>query len=250
MCEQIVNEDKKQSYCLVWRNLFEDHLYFSMSVSGTATLGADYDFVGLDGNQGRFDLEMKPGERVKEFLMLIYDDPEIEPEEKINVSIATSNPGYTVKNSTSSIRILDDDATPEVEMSCPSSVTEDDGMLVCVLTRAHALKPLSIDYLYESSATPIDDYGFAEVAGKVLFEKDQTRTTINLSIVDDELIEGEEFLTISLVQNQNFSTVSDLIKTIKIQDNDTIAQVSIDCPIVRAPESLKSVECRLKKKYF
>ena len=161
--------------------------------------------------------------------------------EEVNGSITVSivrdignNPVYSLGATTiASTLMIDNDATSSTIAIADNSVTEgnagDNRTLTFDVTMAQAaMNPITVNYAFGASgdtADLTDDYSDAtttETAGTLAFAAGETRKTITVDVVEDEINEDTETFTITLtlVGPDQGASFSDAVATGTISNDD------------------------------
>lgn len=158
---------------------------------GSAIAGADYQAV-------TGTLVFTNGESVKSFLVPIVDDQLAEGDEFFTVSLSSPSPGSSLLDpSVQTVIIVDNDSG--IRFSSPTySVLEDGARAVITVLRTNFLaSTVSVDYATEDgTATAGLDY--VATSGTLVFTNGETSKTLEVLIIDDTLIEGDETVLLSL----------------------------------------------------
>ena len=149
----------------------------------------------------------------------------------ITLATITADPQLVIdsSNDQASITIADDDsATVSITGSCAGNEAGPTGGVFTVTQSAESSTDTVLTYIVAGSADSVDD--FAALSGTVTIEAGSTSATINISTIDDAVVEALEDITITLATitadpQITIDSASDEA-TITIADNDN-ATVSI-----------------------
>ncbi|WP_288901163.1 Calx-beta domain-containing protein [uncultured Sneathiella sp.] len=210
----------------------------SGSASGTDSgLPGDLDFI----SNGNGTIVIPPGQTQAAFTVTVVDDDVIENLEFFIVAITgVENADIDIKSSQALVVITDDDiglvTLSDVTVDGVgigedgATVGEDTGTLTFVLSLDKAVAPgvtVSVNYQITGTASAGSDY-LTDTLQTVTFEGGElglapgATTTITIPIIDDNLFEGPESLTLTLVGASSNATIdsgSESI-TLTIEDND------------------------------
>ncbi|MET0649770.1 MAG: Calx-beta domain-containing protein, partial [Pyrinomonadaceae bacterium] len=185
---------------------------------GTATAGSDY--VAQSGT-----LTFTPGATVAEISIQLIDDKLVEPDETVNLTLSDPTGSSTLGTpSTTTLNILNDELY-SLQFSAPSySASEAEGGISFTVTLLGnpGATTVSVDYA-TSDGTANERSDYITQSGTLTFEPGATSQTVRILVVDDNLVEGDETLNVSLSNPQPLgagfggSTSAQL----KILDNDT-----------------------------
>ncbi|MEL4898426.1 Calx-beta domain-containing protein, partial [Crocosphaera sp. Alani8] len=189
--------------------------------TSSATLGIDYGFND--------SIYFAPTETSKVVEIDLFNDPEIEETETINLQIVqgSGSDNYTIgTQDTTTVEILDSSPIIEFE-SATYSVNEDEGLsMVVTLTRTG---DVSFDSWVEleavlgtSSATLGIDYGFND---SIYFAPTETSKVVEIDLFNDPEIEETETINLQIVQgsgSDNYTIGTQDTTTVNILDNDNV----------------------------
>lgn len=182
--------------------------------NGTATAGSDY--TAATGT-----LTFNPGESNKTFTVAIAADPLDEDNEVIDLSLSAPTGATLGTPASATLTITDDDPAPTVQFEKPAfSVSEGSGTtLITVTLSAPSGKLVTVSYASsDGSATEGDDY--AAASGVLTFAPGATRQSIELSILEDALIEGNETIDLTLSSPNSAALGDQQSATLTIVDNE------------------------------
>ncbi|MGB7273146.1 MAG: Calx-beta domain-containing protein [Geitlerinemataceae cyanobacterium] len=162
------------------------------------------------------------------FQNFIVDDPFVEPTETINLTL--SNPTGTARlgdRSTATLEIIDNDTA--YQFSSPVFSVLEDGTAIeqiNVIRTGFIDRPGRVTlFSGDGTATFLADYQNTPI--DVEFAAEETVKTVNLPIVNDVLVEGNETVNLALANPSAGSTVGDLNRAkLTILDDDTNLQFS------------------------
>jgi hypothetical protein len=175
-------------------------------LSGTTALTATVEYATTDGSaQAGADylaatgtLTFTPGITLQTFLVPIQDDGLFEGDEALALSL--SNPASaTVVAGTAELLILDDDTAPELsfEPTSYAAVETEASATITVALSGETALTATVEYMTaDAGAEAGSDYLAA--SGTLIFTPGVTAQTFAVSILDDELIEGDEAISLSL----------------------------------------------------
>lgn len=180
----------------------------------TANSGADY------ASQGG-TLTFPPGVTTRNVIVPIVPDNAPEPTETFLVTLLNpTNSAIATAQGTGTIN--DDDATGSFQFSTATSSVGEAGPTVTVTINRSGDTSGVASVGFETSdvsAQQKSDYTFN--SGTVQFGPGDTSKTINVSLVDDALVEGNETFRVNLVNpSGNFVVNFPGINTVTITDND------------------------------
>lgn len=190
--------------------------------NGSATSGTDY--TPFNGT-----LSFADGETRQSFEIPLTNDSRVEKTEYVTLKLSSKTKGASLAKSQTSVRlnIADDEiASPGViEFTAADfSGQEGWGFLSGAVRRTGGhLSGVSVTVLVTGgTATPETDFQFTRVT--LTFAEGQTVLSFAIPVFDDVLVEGEETITLSLVNPTSKSTLGDLASaTVTILDNDSLS---------------------------
>jgi hypothetical protein len=191
-------------------------LEVSYTVGGTATAGADY--VALSGVVS-FGL----GESSVSVQVVPIDDDLVEGNETVTVTLVAGD-GYTLGALTSAtVTIIDNDEAPlpvvSVSASDPVATEEGptSGSFMFVRT-GETDAVLEVSYTVGGTATAGADY--VALSGVVSFGLGESSVSVQVVPIDDDLVEGNETVTVTLVAGDGYTLGALTSTTVTIIDND------------------------------
>jgi len=186
--------------------------YSSVS-GGTATAGSDY--TTASGTLSWADGELGN----KTFSVTITNDSNFESTETISLLLSNVTTGASISNSTSIIKILDNESRVSLDKEY-YKVTESDGTATVIVNRLGGTSgAISVDYATANgSATAGADYTAA--SGTLSWaDGDGAAKTFTISITDDASFEARESISISL-SNASSATLGNSTASVYIYDNE------------------------------
>lgn len=181
--------------------------------NGTATAPGDY--MSATGT-----LTFTPGTTQTTLSIAIVNDAQIENAETFSVTLSNPVSATLGTPSAASVTINDNDLATVTLSSATYSVSESTGTLPVTVTLSQAA-PYTVTVNYATSngtATAPGDYTTA--SGIVTFTPSVTQTTINLTIMNDALVENTETFNIVLSNPANATLGAPSSATLTITDND------------------------------
>ncbi len=163
--------------------------------NGTAIEGQDF----IASSAGT--LVFADGETLKELIVEVIDDTLVEASETISIAIGNTTGASLGLSRTAVINIQDNDTTQESTLSfgqAEYSFSEDGGEAVITVVRTgNSNDTVSVEYGTK------DDYAkagldYSSVSGTLIFNPGETSKTISVPIINDELLELNEALTLTL----------------------------------------------------
>jgi hypothetical protein len=193
------------------------------SSDGSADAGADYTAVSGP-------LAFAPGVVTQTFVVPILDDDLAEGDETVILSL-TDAVSATLGTDSAELSIVDDEGEPTLSIS-DASTGESDGTLVFTVTLSLAsASDVSTDYATNDGpagpggATAGAD--FTGESGTLDIPAGSTQEQINVTILQDDLYEGDELFTVEL-SNPGNATIGDGQATGTIVDDDNPPEIGFE----------------------
>ena len=176
----------------------------SGATNGTATVGYrtanGTALAGLDYSSRNGTLTFNPGESLQTFTVPILEDTLIEGNESFLVLLTNLVGGAALSQPSATVTITDNDFRPgDLRFSATSySVLESAGTVTVTVTRTNGVTGVvTVDFTVSSGVAQAGN-DFVAQAGTLVFGDGQTSASINITILDDALVEGDEDLVVSL----------------------------------------------------
>ena len=186
--------------------------------AGSATEGVDY-------RQAAGRLRFEPGETQKTITVDLVDDIMDEPDETFTVSLSSAeNAEYALPEATGTI--IDDDGVPVLGVVSEVRVGEGDGSAAFAVTLSNA-GSLEVTATYATmNGTAMARQDYEAATGTLRIAPGETKGTITVPILEDNVKEEDETFTLALSGAQNASLGS-ATGTGTIVDNDAVPTLSI-----------------------
>ncbi len=176
-------------------NISDTDTVVDYAISGTAT--ADDDYVAVSGS-----VTIRAGEASATIDVLVLDNDLLEESETVIVSLTGVASGDTeiaidATADTATITILDDDDATLTIIANDATASEpgDNGQFTVYLSQASDQDTI-VDYAVAGSATQGDDY--SNLNGTVMIAAGQTAATIDINVIDNDVLEGDETVVVTL----------------------------------------------------
>lgn len=193
------------------------------SVGGTAEQAIDYTISGSP-------VTIPAGGASEEIVITIIDDALDENDETVVITMGTPTNATKGSPSTHVVTIVDDDDGPSVYFALESqSVVETAGLLqVFVQLSAASGLDITVPFIHTGTAEEGVDYSVA--GSPVLIPAGSFGAEITLTVIDDNLIEPDEQVTITLENPTNAALGSPVSHTIRIKDDDPNCPTAASLP--------------------
>jgi alpha-tubulin suppressor-like RCC1 family protein len=185
------------------------------------TARANSDYLPASG-----ELVFAPGETNKLFTVTILDDAETEADETILLTLHSPS-NARLGTATARLTIRDNETLPLVRFSRDSyRVSEAAGTApITVHLSAATAQLVTVAYaITPQSATPGADYTASN--GVVTFPPNTTHQTIPITILQDQVVEPDETLQLTLLDPSNAQLGTPTVATLTIQDDDGLPKVA------------------------
>ena len=186
------------------------------TVAGTATPGRDY--TEVEGT-----ITFNTGEFLKEAVIDIAGDPDVEPDEQLQVTLFAPT-GMKISRGTATLTIVDDDrqSGPLTVSMRDVTVTEKNWRQTVNMTIALSREPRESVVVHYTTrdGTAVNRLDFQSTSGAVGFLGDRTTTTISLEIEGDLRFEAPETFTVEITAVEGAATIARRAGTVTILDDD------------------------------
>ena len=198
-----------------------------VTTDGTAAAAEDYTGTGTGTESGT--LRIAPGETSRTFQVSTTDDALDEDAETFMVRIRPSNAAFNAQLGSAdrtTVTITDNDDPPGIG-AADVAAREDGGSLAfMVALDAASAKTVTVAYeVAAGTATAGDDYTAVPDATLTFAARTTTRT-VSVALIDDEVHEPDETLTLKLSGPTN-ATVADAAATGTIREDEAVPLVAL-----------------------
>jgi hypothetical protein len=171
------------------------------STSGDAAEGVDYNITAGP-------LTFFPGETTKNIPITILDDSSGEADETIIVTLSDATNAIIGAVSSYTYTIIKDDASSIEFTTATSSGPEADSPVLLSVSFLPAMnKEVTVDYSITGGTAIGDGEDYTLDAGTLIFERNETDKTITLTIKDDDVVEPDETIEITLTNPSADATI-------------------------------------------
>ena len=184
---------------------------------GTATENDDYRGA-LSG-----PLTFAPGETSKEVALELVDDAVAEEDETVTLALSDVQ-GGTLADGVATGTITDNDGPPAVAVG-DATAPEDASLVFAVTLRPASSGEVTVQYAITPGTAQAADYA-GPTSGTVTFSPGETAEEVVLDLVDDEIAEEDETVTLALSGVQG-GTLAGGVATGTITDNDGAPTVRV-----------------------
>ncbi len=190
------------------------------SSTGTATGGVDYtDVAG--------SLTFNPGDTANSFSFTPTADSTDEIDETVILTLSgPSNAGLGTTNNPATLTIIDDDNPTVNFISASQSVAEDVNMVNATVTLSKVpSKEIIVPYTVTGTAKG-NGIDHTLSGGNINIPAGQAAAELTLYITDDELVETDETIIVTMGMPANAMLGSSTIHTITVLDDDCVPAIS------------------------
>ena len=194
-------------------------IYYDLDTTGTNVATSGLDFAPLPGT-----VTIPAGQNSATILVNPIDDNVVDPDETVTLVLEATTGEYILgANTTASLIIKDND--PKVNIMAVSNAMEGGEVpgSFNVTLNASSASPITVLYNVDTTganaATPGDDY--TPLPGSVTFNPGQTSATISVIPVDDDIVEEDEAVIVTLADSPDYFLGNMITDTVFIIDNDT-----------------------------
>lgn len=182
---------------------------------GTAVSPADYTLA--NGT-----VTFAPGETVKGITMTLAQDPGVESNETVTVTLSNPSGVQFGTLSTHTLTILDDDFPTVNIVATDDGAAESGNTGLFTVTRAGSLAgPLTVSFVAGSgTATSGEDYTGIATPGTLVIPDGQASATVTVTPIQDESDEGSETVVIALAADPAYTIGTPANATVTIADDD------------------------------
>jgi Tol biopolymer transport system component len=185
---------------------------------GTATAGSDY--INQTGT-----LTFAPGEAAKDIFIPVINDDIVEPDETVNLTLSNPTGNAILGSPSSATFTIQNDDQYRIQFSAANyNASEAAGSIPVTVTfqGGNPSGPISVDYS-TSDGTARERSDYITARGTLTFAPGETSKTIRVFVVDDNFVEGDETINLSLTNatGTNAGLGSPLTAELKILDNDS-----------------------------
>jgi uncharacterized delta-60 repeat protein len=187
------------------------------ATAGTAIAGVD--FALTNGT-----LNFAPGETSKSFFVQILDDRIVEPIETVNLILTNPIGGAPLGGqNTAVLRIVDDDTALEFTDAIFGAAENATNALITVRRIGAVTNRVAIDY-YTVDGSAVSGRDYTATNGTLEFAPGELTKVIQVPILDDSILEGDETLGLILTNAVNAGIGPQNAATVLIQDDECVLE--------------------------
>ncbi len=199
---------------------------FNFALGGTATAG------GTDYTLDAGTFTIPAGSLTQNFTIPVVEDTIQENPETVEITISNPSDNVTLgTNTVHTFTINDNDNAPLVGFGSTTGEGAEfigaTGATVS-LTGSSAINTISVDYAVTGGTATTGGIDFTLNSGTLTFDPGETASGIPITLVNDELVEDNETLIITLSNPVNATLGTNTSLTFTIFDDDTTAEIEFD----------------------
>ena len=144
-----------------------------------------------------------------------------EPAETVIVTLTPSS-NYAITGSAATVNIGDNDSVLPVLVVYGGNVLSEStgaGISFQIYGDVNLTSPMTVNYIITGTATAGLD--FEPIAGSAIIEANNSSIYLPITFIDDNVTEGQESITLTLISNGFYQVGSPNTATININDNDS-----------------------------
>ncbi|MFZ1030213.1 MAG: Calx-beta domain-containing protein [Limnoraphis robusta] len=215
----------------------------SANVDGEQTVNLDVSGIGITSNDytlSNFQLTIPDGNNTASVTFQVLDDIVFEGNETALLTLSNPSEGILLGTATTNITIIDNDTPPTVEFSQTDYQINEDGTIVgaeITINRTGDIsKASTVDVELTEGTATAGEY-FDENLISVRFAANQRTATVDIPIIDDDLVEEDETFFLELVNPSVGTEIgSQNTATVEIIDNE-VARIDISQTELSVTES-------------
>ncbi|HUW83262.1 MAG TPA: Calx-beta domain-containing protein, partial [Phycisphaerae bacterium] len=222
------------------------NLSVSLDQSTAATVTVDYAVTGGtavdpdDYSIAGTQLTFNPGVTQQDIVITVVNDGLVESDETIEVTLSNPSNATLGANTVHTYTINDNDVYPTVEFDLVSSSGDESVATVNLsvsLGGAYG-QTVTVDYAVTGGTATGGGVDYTLAAGTLTFDPNDVNETINITIVDDGLVEADETIEVTLSNPSNATLGTNTVHTYTINNNDAYPAVQFDLTASSGDESV------------
>ncbi|HUW82423.1 MAG TPA: Calx-beta domain-containing protein, partial [Phycisphaerae bacterium] len=222
-------------------------LAVSLSAASAQTVTVDYAVTGGDATGGGVDytlaagtLTFDPNDVSETIDISIVDDGDVESDETIEVTLSSPSNATLGANTVHTYTINDNDVYPTVVFDLTASNGDESATpaSLSVSLSAAYVQTVTVDYAVTGGDATGGGVDYTLAAGTLTFDPNDVAETIDITIVDDGLVESAETIEVTLSNPSNATLGANTVHTYTINDNDAYPTVAFDLTASAGDESV------------
>jgi 5-hydroxyisourate hydrolase-like protein (transthyretin family) len=203
---------------------------FSVGAGSTAI---DPDHYTLDASP----LIIPAGQTTGTIRLHLVDTVGIEPAQTVILNLDTPTNGTLGITTSSTVTIIDSEIVPIVNFQATEQTVSEGIGLVSVVVKLSSVAVQDVTIPYSVTGTATDPADFTINTSPLVIPAGQSSGTITISVVDDQLVEDDETMILTLGTPTNAALGVSSVDTLTIRDNDFIPTVSFSVASQNANEA-------------
>ncbi|HUW84478.1 MAG TPA: Calx-beta domain-containing protein, partial [Phycisphaerae bacterium] len=205
-------------------------VYLSVSLSESSAQTVTVDFAVTGGSAvnpndytiAASPLTFNPGVTQQDVVITVVDDGLVESDETIEVTLSNPNNATLGANTVHTYTINDDDVYPTVAFDLTASSGDEPVTPASLAVSLSAVYPatVTVDYAVTGGDATGGGVDYTLAAGTLTFDPNDVSKTIDITIVDDGLVESDETIEVTLSNPTNATLGTNTVHTYTILDND------------------------------
>ncbi|HUW82308.1 MAG TPA: Calx-beta domain-containing protein, partial [Phycisphaerae bacterium] len=209
-----------------------------LSEAGTADQPVLFLDYSLPGGQVTF----QPGQTSRTIDIDIVDDGDAESDETIEVTLSNPSNATLGANTMHTYTINDNDGAvpPTVQFDLTSSSGGESVTPASLAVSLSAVYPatVTVDYAVTGGDATGGGVDYTLAAGTLTFDPNDVTKTVDITIVEDGLVESDETIEVTLSNPSNATLGVNTVHTYTINDNDALPTVAFDLTASAGAESV------------
>jgi hypothetical protein len=206
------------------------NLSVSLDQSSSQTVTVDFAVTGGtavnpdDYTIAASPLTFAPGVMQQDVMITVVDDGLVEADETIEVTLSNPTNATLGVNTVHTYTILDNDVYPSVDFDLVSSSGDESVTPVnlSVSLSESSASTVYVDYAVTGGTATGGGVDYTLAAGTLTFAPYDVAETIDITIVDDGLVEADETIEVTLSNPVNATLGTNTVHTYTILDNDGV----------------------------
>ncbi|MBI5674697.1 MAG: DUF4214 domain-containing protein, partial [Nitrospirae bacterium] len=205
------------------------------TVTGTATNGTDYTITASP-------ITIPAGSTTGTATITITNDTAVEVNETVILTMGTPTNVTLGSTTVHTATITDDDGPPTVQFQSASSSGSEaiTPAAIAVTLSSASGNTVTVNYA-TADGTATADSDYTAVSGTLTFNPGDMSKTINVPIINDTAVEGNENFTVTLSSPSNATIGTPATHTYTINDNDSYGSIQLSSATYSVTENIGTV---------
>jgi 5-hydroxyisourate hydrolase-like protein (transthyretin family) len=199
-----------------------------------------------DGDYEQIDevIRFDRGQRIRNFLLPINDDDQVEADEAFHLTLSEPSEGLEIGGSPSVITIVDNErqaATPHVELQYREVRVEEGQTVEIPIVRDGADLDGDLSVTVQSGEGSASAHDGDFVAFNELVDVGERRTSVSIATIDDDNFEGDETFIVTVSDPSDGLMLGQTVTVVRITDNaDQPVEEGVELFVTDSPSFLES----------